>query len=123
MEFSLNALYDLENDLGAVFSSVFGAESHDLNKSIVMRNNKDVLANFVVSVSGILERSRTTLRSAAVCIEELKSDQIGNQKNLIKLQDELIQSKEEQIQAVQTTVKSEIKSFSDVVKQGCIRTK
>ena len=46
-------------------------------------------------------------------------DQIRNQKRLIKLQDELIQSKGEQVEAVQTTVKSEIKSFSDAVKQGC----
>ena len=43
MELSLNALYDLENDFGAVFNSVFGAESRNLNKSIVMRNNKDAL--------------------------------------------------------------------------------
>ena len=75
MEFSLNVLYDLENDLGAVFSSVFGPDTRELNKSIVMKNNKVVLGNFVVSVSGIFERIRTTLRSAAAYIEELKSDQ------------------------------------------------
>ena len=40
--FPLNALYDLENDLGAVFSSMFRAESRYWNKSIVIRNNKDV---------------------------------------------------------------------------------
>lgn len=62
MEFSLNTLYDLENDKGAVFSSVFGSDTCDLNKIIVMRINKDVSANFVVSVSSILERSRTVLR-------------------------------------------------------------
>ena len=49
---------------------MFGADALDLNKSVVMENNKDVLINFVVSVSSILERSRTTLRSAAVCIEK-----------------------------------------------------
>ena len=43
---------------------MFGADTHDLKKSIVMKNNMDVLENFVVSVSGILERNRTTLRSA-----------------------------------------------------------
>ena len=31
----------------------------------------------------------------------------------------MILSKGEQVEAVQTTVKSEIKSFSDAVKQGC----
>ena len=51
--------------------------------------------------------------------QELKSDQIRNQKTLLKLQDTLIQSKVEQVEAVQTTVKTEIRSFSDVNKQGC----
>ena len=37
----------------------------------------------------------------------------------MKLQDDLILSRGEQIEAVQTTVKSEIRSFSDVVKLGC----
>ena len=72
-----------------------------------------------MSVAGVLERRKTVLRQAAVNIEELKTNQIQNHKKLIKLQDELIQSKREQVEAVQTTVKTEIKSFSDNVKQDC----
>ena len=75
VEFTLNALYDLENDLGAVFSSVFGADTSDLNKSIVMRNNKDVLANFVVSMTGTLKRSRTSVRSAAEIRPDRESEE------------------------------------------------
>ena len=119
MDFSLNTLYDLEKELDSVFGSVFGANLERLSKSTVMKTDKGVLANLVVSVAGVLGKSRTALHSAAVSIEELKSDQIQNQKTLLKLQDTLIQSKAEQVEAVQTTVKTEIRSFSDVIKQGC----
>ena len=119
MEFSLNTLYDLEQELESTFGSVFDANPKHLNKSAVMKINKDVLASFVLSVSSILEKSKATLRSAAACIEELKSDKIQKQEAQIKLQEELIKNKEEQIQAVNTTVTSEIRSFSDVVKEGC----
>ena len=119
MQFSLDNLYNLEKDLSSVFGSVFGSDEGDLSKAAIMRKNKDVLANLVLCVAGVLDKSKNVLRSAAVNIEELKSDQIHNQKRLIKLQDELILSKGEQVEAVQTTVKSEIKSFSDAVQQGC----
>lgn len=58
------------------------------------------------------------LKSAANQIGELQSDQIQSQKSVIALQDELIMSKTEQIAAVQSSVKTEMKSFADIVKKG-----
>ena len=101
MQFSQDNLYNLEKDLSSVFGSVFGSDEGDLRKAAIMKKNKDVLANLVLSVAGVLERSRTVLRSAVVNIEELKTNQIQNQKKLIELQDELIQSKGDQVKAVQ----------------------
>ena len=119
MDFSLDVLYKMENDVDSVLRSVFGADWENVNRSTVMKSDKGTLANLVMSVVGVLGTTKCTLRSAAVTMEQLKSEQIGNQKTLLKLQNELIQSKDEQVKAVQTTVKSEIQSFSDVVKQGC----
>ena len=44
-------------------------------------------------------------------IQELQSDQIINQKGVMQLQEELIRSKGDQVEAVQSTVKTEIKLF------------
>ena len=119
MEFSLNVLYELERELGTVFSEVLGVSAVDVDKSKVNVCKKDTLVNFVVHIAGMMDRNRLILRSAAVQIEELKSEQIQNQKSVIDLQTELIQSKGSQVEAVQETVKSEVKSFSDAVRQGC----
>ena len=48
MEFSLDTLYDLEKDLSSVVGSVFGLDEGDLSKAVIMKKNKDVLANLVV---------------------------------------------------------------------------
>ena len=90
-----------------------------MNRSLVSKSNKDVLVNLVVSVARVVENSRSALRAAAVSIEHLKSEEIQNQKTVIALQSELIQSKVKQVEVLQETVKNEEKTFSDVVKQGC----
>ena len=71
MDFSLNTLYDLEKELDSVFGSVFEADLSRLGKTTIMKTDKGVLANLV---AGVLGKSRTGLHSAAVSIEELKSD-------------------------------------------------
>jgi hypothetical protein len=49
-------------------------------------------------------------------IEELNSKVIENQDKVIALQDQLINSKEEQLAAVQSTVKAEVAGIQDAVK-------
>ena len=66
---------------------------------------------------GVLDRSRTASHLAAVSIKELKSNQIRNQKMLLKLQDNLIQCKMENFKAFQTKVKSEIRR-SNIRRKG-----
>ena len=70
------------------------------------------MVNLVVSVAGVLYNNRTALRAAAVSIEEL------NLCDKISVQKELIRSEGTQIETVQVTVKSDVRSFSGVVKQG-----
>ena len=72
-----------------------------------------------MSAVSVLGRSKEILCSAAVCVEGLKQEQIQNQKTLLKLQDDLLRSKTDQVEAVQKTVETEMRSFSDVVKHGC----
>lgn len=109
--------------MGAVLDSVLGTakckEVTELSQSGLMKTTKDTLANLVFSLAGVLSKSGGVLRAAAVKIEVLKSDQILNQKTVIKLQDEILQSNDKQADAVRATVKTEIRSFSDVVSQNC----
>ena len=49
-------------------------------------------------------RVRALSRSAAFTMELLKLEQIDNQKTLMRVQNELIQSKDEQVKDVQTTL-------------------
>ena len=53
--------------------------------------------------------------AAAVKIQELQSDQIINQQGVMQLQEELIRSKGDQVEEVQSTVKTEIKLFWEAV--------
>ena len=93
----------------------------DLTETSLVKPNisKSVLANIILDLVGTLEKSQTVLKSAAVLTEELKSNHIESQNSVIKLQGEIIQSKEDQIAACKSTISSEMKSFSEVVKQGC----
>ena len=72
-----------------------------------------------MNLVGLVSKSRDVLRSAAGKLDEQKNDQISNQNQLLKLQEELISSKRDQLDAVATTVETEIRSFSDVVKKNC----
>ena len=51
--------------------------------------------------------------------QKLKDEKILNQETIIKLQDKLIEKREEEISSVQSTVKTELKSYSAVVSQSC----
>ena len=52
----------------------------DLNKAHLNRCNKDALVNLVLDLVKTLEISSAVLRSASAKIDDLKTDQIENQK-------------------------------------------
>ena len=109
--FSLNMLYGLEKELDSVFSGSFGAKWEEVNKTTVTKCDKGTLVNLALSAVCVLGRSKNTLRSAAVRVEHVTQEVIVKQNALVKLQDDLLTSKSEQMEAVLTTVKSEIRSF------------
>ena len=79
---------------------------------------KKDLAGAVVSLVGVLDLIQNVLPSAGTKMEELQSELIASQKSEINLQNELISSRSGQLEAVQSTVKNEIKNYSDIVKDG-----
>ena len=121
MDFSLDNLYKLEKDVDSVFSGLFGAKWEEITKTAVMKLDKSSLSTLVLSAVSVLGKSKAMLRSAAVCVEGMNKEQIEIQRTLLrsKLQESLLKSNSDQIVSLQTTVEKEMRSFSDVVKQGC----
>ena len=62
---------------------MFGADWGKVNRSTVMKSDIGTLANLVLSVIGVLDNSQSTLRSTAVAMEQLESEQIVSKKRLL----------------------------------------
>ena len=114
MEFSLHSLHQMDDDLEEVLKS-FG----NLNQATLMKQNKDNLVNFVKRLADSMSRSQLLLRSAATTIDELKSNNLKSQSSVISLQQEVIGMKSEKLDAVKSTVQTELKTWASVVKKSC----
>ena len=60
-----------------------------------MNADKDVLSNIILSLVDVAENSVQLLKSAAVTMEQLRSEQLSNQNSVIKLQSDLIKKQDE----------------------------
>ena len=124
MDFSLTALHDLEDRIQNVCDSITGTAKCKKIADVSTTNltnskaNKDVVINMVIKLASVLSESKSMLKTAAAKISELSGDQLVNQKKIIQMQEELIATKSEQIEAVKATVTTELKSYSDVVQQN-----
>ena len=125
MKYSLEMVHKVEQDMDAALQRIRDAlklkNIEELTQGSVMKRtvNKDVLAGFVEELVGLCLKSKEVFRSTASQIDQLKSDQFVNQKLLLSAQEELIQKKDKQIESVEASVKNELKTWSNVVKQSC----
>ena len=81
----------------------------ELNHAALMKCNKDTLANLIENLSKSLISNIDLCKSAAGTIDNVKSE-------LIKVQKELLQSVQE---TVQTEIKTEMKTWSDIARKNC----
>ncbi len=123
MEFTVESLHTLEglykNVTEKVMDAVNVSNLDDLSPALLMKENKTSLANMMCNISDYCQKGMKLLRSAAEKFDELKTEQLAMQKHIIELQNELIKSKDVQLDAVHATVKTEIKTFSAVVQENC----
>ena len=119
MEFSVSTLHELEKQIEDLSDSVSAKLNcrkledltHDLFKPKGV--TKDVITEIVLKMGSMICQSRTVLRSAAEKLDQQKSGQI-------KTQNELIQCKSGKLTSVKETVKTEMKLFTDVVKNNTV---
>lgn len=109
MDFTVNSLNKIEKDIFATMNQVLKAANvqtvEELNHTVLMKVNKDPLAKFVENLAKLWKNNVELCKAAAGKIDDLKSEQITSQKMLVGLQ-------QQQLHAVQDTVKTEMKSWS-----------
>ena len=87
------------------------------------RITKDMLYAWMETMIDIMSVYCSSLLTSATNLQEeidqLRNEKIAYQNTVIKLQGQLIEMKSDELTSVQTTVKSELKSWSSVVKNSC----
>jgi rubrerythrin len=124
MEFSMENWQELcvgMEEFEIEFYAQFTCDTDELTMdklgSCMKTRSGDVkLSEWVVKLAAMFSRTKAFTQSSARKIEELRGKVMENQEKVITLQDELLRSKDEQIAAVQTTVKNEMASVQTVVK-------
>lgn len=93
-------------------------DEDDVSKELLMKLNKAQLTECLLQTMRALLMSRDTLIGATSQFDVLKDTQITLQKQIIDQKDELLKSKTEQLAAVQTTVKTELRSYCEAATTG-----
>ena len=119
MDFSVRKLHELQKDMEVVFSDVLSkgkvSKLLELNATVLMRLNKDSLTDMIVNLVHVFEQSMNLFKVAAERIDELKTEQIDQQRKLIAIQNSQMNSVQT---AVTSGLKQEMRSWSDIVKKN-----
>ena len=112
----MDSLHNIEKDLNAAFSFVLKSAKVDnageLNQTVMTKMHKGPLINCVEKLFGLLKSNIELCRSAAGKIDRLQADCIQSKSELIALQ-------QNKLDTVQTSVRKEMQSWSDIVQKNC----
>ena len=115
MDFSIESLHTLESDITGELQTVLKTakvtSTGELNENVLMKLSKNSLTDITLRLVKLYEKNLKTCKSAAIKLDQLKTEQIENQKKLLQIQ-------EKKIDSVHQTVKTELKSWADVAKTG-----
>ena len=109
MDFSLNRIYELDSKCQKVLRSVLKLSKSSslscIDEDNIRKADKEDLPNLILSLVDVTENSANLLKSAAVTMEQLRSEKLSNQDNIIKLQNVLVQ-KQAQLTSARTNSSS-----------------
>ena len=115
MAFSVNRLHTSEKNLKAKISELLkiskATSVTSLSDSMLDKVKKPDLIKVIRSFISVCEENIDLCRSAAEKIDELKDSNLTSQRELIECQ-------KSETNSIQTAVKSELKTWSDVVKKN-----
>ena len=113
MHFSVEIIYCLEKDIQVAFQKILKAtktsSTSEISTAVLLKLNKDIIAAHMKSIVDVLEKNLEMCKLAANKIDQLKTEQIENQKEILRTQ-------QKEINSVQTVVKSELKSWADIAR-------
>lgn len=117
---------EIDDAAKSVFSDMLklcGAnDTRDLTSDLFNKHSisKAQLAEWLTSAVYLLDECSLPLMSYALQnVDDLKTEKIKDQKTIIKLQDEVIGKKNEEINSVKKTVSDELKSYSSALQNTC----
>ena len=120
MVFNVEQLHTVEREIRSLAEKVLKvsklSSTADLNQTALMKLNKNVLAEHLEGFVQLFERNLELCKSAASEVDQLKSDQIKTQSEIIELQ-------KAEVGSVKETLTTEMNSWADVVKKSCSQTK
>ena len=90
----------------------------DLSKSLLKQTNKDTVLKLVNVLTSSLKRSSDLLRAAGADIDQLQSNQIKLQSELLSEKEKTVESKNEELREIKKTMKTEMKSWADIVSKN-----
>ena len=115
----MRKLHELQMEMEAVSLNILtkGKVSRlsELVASSLAKSKKDILADIIVNLVQVFEKNMNLCKIAAEKIDDLKTEQIDQQKKLLALQNSKMNSMQT---AVTSELKQEIKSWSDIVKKN-----
>ena len=108
---------DLRDEVTTWFAEVKGTvnkcqNEEDLCTAMFNKPTKPVLAGFLEEVCAILRKQDDMINDLCTCNDFLKTELIASQTSVIKLQSELLNSKNEQLLSIQTTIQNTVRSNS-----------
>ena len=126
MDFSIETVQKIEKDLNLVVRDVLKSckvqSVDEINHALLMKQSccsKDALATFVERLLKLSSAKIELCKSAGGQIDRLKTERIQVQQTVIDLQQKQMQQVQETVKSsVQTSVKTEMNLWSDVVQRN-----
>ena len=127
--FNANELSDLEATqevwIETAMKELKCEDQENLTAELFMRLTKPVLSRWMGEARDIMCRQRETMEELKDIIGAMKTEALGDKARVIKLQEELLARKEEQLASLQTavrtsvqdSVKTEIRTYGDALKK------
>jgi hypothetical protein len=120
MDFSEESLHTIEKDVETTIAELMNdvdvSSLSDITWNILSKLNKAPLQKYLANILSLYQKNINLCRSAAAKLDQLKDEQIVLQKQLIDCQSE-------QINSVQKTVKTEMKTWADVARRNVTQNK
>ena len=109
--------------IGYVKQNVRVQDASELSKERFMSQTKGVMSEWLEDAASVISTNENMILQLLAVVEHLQIDSLADKAKIIKLQSELLECKDQQLQSVQTavettvqtTMKNEMRQYSDVV--------